>query len=386
MQIVLEQNGGRYSYKKGVWIISAKSGLKPVEITEGRESIELNPILSVGGVIVHIKGTDTYLGSEEMVTNLKDSLETNPHYSYKEHSKVLGAKMGKTIPILEVKIDGLEESVSKQKEKGKFAGVKEVKWSLENNYKGLIEQINWTLSPSFSKPKDEYKVYDLNLTGDYSVAGLPITPLDENKRIPEDVLANNLKVINDRVAQLKVDFKIITDTFYFGKVTPTSTTTYNVLASAEGEEFSVQVVEKESVIASTVSTPTAEQAKEQTKAVESVKAELEALKNEAAAANAETGIAKPPIETWKVKAVGIRTILGGSSINIYPPNPEFPLNEKGTPKEKRIGELKLNATFSGYLFKTLPNGNTLWAVQNSTDKTASGYVYQLPKRHKIVKA
>jgi hypothetical protein len=162
MQIVLEQNGGRYSYKKGVWIISAKSGLKPVEITEGRESIELNPILSVGGVIVHIKGTDTYLGSEETVTNLKDSLETNPHYSYKEHSKVLGAKMGKTIPILEVKIDGLEESVSKQKEKGRFAGVKEVKWSLEDNYKGLIEQINWTLSPSFSKPKDEYKVYDLN--------------------------------------------------------------------------------------------------------------------------------------------------------------------------------------------------------------------------------
>ncbi len=386
MQIGLEQNQQRYSYSSGVWKISASNDIKPIEITEGSQNIELTPLLSVSGVIVHIVGTDTYLGSEELVKNLADSFRSNPHFSYKEHSKILGAKMGKTIPILQVKIGGLEESVSKQKEKGRFAGVKEVKWSLENSYKGLIEQINWTLSPQSPKPKDEYKVYDLNLTGDYSVTSLPITPLDDTKRIPEDVLANNLKVINDRVAQLKVDFKIITDTFYFGKVTPTSTTTYNVLASAEGEEFSVQVVEKESVIASTVSTPTAEQAKEQTKAVESVKAELEALKNEAAAANAETGIAKPPIETWKVKAVGIRTILGGSSINIYPPNPEFPLNEKGTPKEKRIGELKLNATFSGYLFKTLPNGNTLWAVQNSTDKTASGYVYQLPKRHKIVKA
>ncbi len=386
MQIKLEQNGGRYSYKKGVWIISAKSDIKPIEITEGRESIELNPLLSVGGVIVHIVGTDTYLGSEEMITNLKDSLETNPHYSYKEHSKILGAKMGKTIPILEVKISGLEESISKQKEKGRFAGVKEVKWSLEDNYKGLIEQINWTLSPQSPKPKDEYKVYDLNLTGDYSVASLPITPLDDTKRIPEDVLANNLKVINDRISQLKADFKIITDTFYFGKVTPTSTTTYNVLASAEGEEFSVQVVEKESVIASTISTPAAEQAKEQTKQVEAVKAELEALKNEAAAANAETGTSKPTIEKWKVKAVGIRTILAGSSINIYPPIPEFPLNEKGGPKEKSIGKFKLNETFSGYLFKTLPNGNTLWAVQGPSDKTASGYVYQSPKVHKIVKA
>lgn len=386
MRIELQQNGGRYSYGNGVWKISAKSGLTPVSITEGNDSVQLTPILSVSGVIVHIVGTDYYLGSEELVKNLSDSLISNPHYSYKEHSKVLGAKMGKTIPILKVNIDSLSEIVSKQKEKGKFAGVKEVKWSLEENYKGLIEQINWTISPNYPKPKDEYKVFDLNLTGDYSVAGLPITPLDDTKRIPEDVLAKNLKVINDRIIQLKADFKTITDTFYFGKVTPTSTTTYNILASAEGEEFSVQVVEKESVIASTVSTPSAELAKEQTKEVESVKAELEALKNEAAAANSESGTSKPPIEKWKVKAVGIRTIFAGSNIKIFPPNPEFPLNPNGTPKEKSIGKFKLNETFSGYLFKTLPNGATLWAVQGPSDKNASGYVYQQPKVHKIVKA
>jgi hypothetical protein len=62
------------------------------------------------------------------------------------------------------------------------------------------------------------------------------------------------------------------------------------------------------------------------------------------------------------------------------------LNEKGGPKEKRIGEFKLNETFSGYQFKTLPNGSTLWAVQGPSDKNASGYVYQSPKKHKIVKA
>lgn len=275
MQIVLEQNPNRYSFENGAWKISAKSDIKPIEITEGELNIELSPLLSVGGVIVHIKGTEYYLGSIGLIEDLRDSLQSNPHYSYKEHSKVLGAKMGRTIPILEVNISTIEESIAKQKEKGKFAGVKEVKWSLEEDYKGLIEQINWTLSPSDNKPKDNYKIFDLNLSGDYSVKGLPITPLDENARIPEDVLANNLKVINDRIVQLKKDFNAITDVFYFGKSSPSSTTTYDVLASAEGEEFEVQVVTKDSVMVSKIATPTSQLADVQSQAVDSVKEEVQ---------------------------------------------------------------------------------------------------------------
>ena len=113
---------------------------------------------------------------------------------------------------------------------------------------------------------------------------------------------------------------------------------------------------------------------------------MEGLKNEAAAANGDSTTNKPNIETWKVKAVGIRTMLAGSNIKIFPPIPDFPLNPNGTPKEKSIGTIKLNGTFSGYLFKTLPNGNTLWAIQTQTDKTPTGYVYQALKVHKIVKA
>ena len=387
MQIEVTQNPNRYSYKDGVWKISAKAGLKPVEITEGSRNVELTPLLSVSGVIVHIKGTDYYLGSKELLQNLSDSFQTNPHFSYKEHSKVLGAKMGKTIPILEVKVDTLSDIIAKQKEKGKFAGVKEVKWATEDSNKGLIEQINWTLSPTSSKPKDKYIVYDLNLTGDYSVTSIPITPLDETKRIPEDVLANNLKVINDRIAELRGDFNIIKDIFYFGKSVPSSTTTFEILASAEGEEFEVQVITKESVVASKTATPAVQQAEEQKKAVEAVKAELEALKNEAAALNGESASTnKPNIEKWKVKAVGIRTLFAVGGINIYPPKPDFPLNPNGTPKENSIGKIKLNGTFSGYLFKTLPNGNTLWAIQDSPNGSPSGYVYQAPKVHKIIKA
>jgi hypothetical protein len=301
MQIELEQNPKRYSYGSGVWKISAKKGLKPVEITEGDKSVDIVPLLSVSGVIVHIVGTEYYLGSEDTIVALTDSFLTNPHYSYKEHSKVLGAVMGKSIPILEVKINSITESIEKQKEKGKFAGVKSVKWSLEEEYKGLIEQINWTLSPSFPKPKDEYVVFDLNLLGDYSVAGLPITPLDDTKRIPEDVLATNLKVINDRIVQLRADFNSIKDVFYFGKSVPTSTSTYNLISSAEGEEYAVQVVTKDSVMASKVGTPSSQLAELQSAAVEAVKSDVQATttsltqkisNNEATIQSAQSGDAQ----------------------------------------------------------------------------------------------
>lgn len=301
MQIELEQNPNRYSYNSGVWKISAKNGIKPVEITEGESNYDLTPLLSVSGVIVHIVGTEYYLCSEDVITALVDSFQTNPHYSYKEHSKVLGAVMGRTIPILEVKINSIVESIEKQKEKGKFAGVKEVTWLLEDDYKGLIEQINWTLSPSFSKPKDKYVVFDLNLLGDYSVKGLEITPLDDKKRIPEDVLASNLKIINDRIIQLRTDFNSIKDVFYFGKVVPTSTTQYDVISSSEGEEFEVQVVTKDSVMASKVATPTTQLADVQSKEVEAVKADVKSTatslsekisNNEATLKSAQSGDAR----------------------------------------------------------------------------------------------
>ena len=67
MQIGLTQNGNRYSYKSGVWEISAKSGLKPVRIVGSESALDLKPLLSTSGLIVHIVGTDYYLGSEETV-------------------------------------------------------------------------------------------------------------------------------------------------------------------------------------------------------------------------------------------------------------------------------------------------------------------------------
>ena len=250
MIVELQQNQRRYSKTDNVYTISAKKGIPPVTIQVLEDDLEIEGILpfDIRGVIIYLRNYNRYLASNELVQTLADSVSINPHYTYKEHSKVLGAKIGKTIPIIPIDTLKILEEIEKQKGKIPFSGVKEVEWEINgNDTSGLIKQIIWTLSPSASKPLDTYKVFDLNLSADYSITKLDVEPLDKDARIPEDKLANNLKVINDRLLQLNSDFQTIKDIFYFGKITPTSTTKYTILAAADsGDDISVQVVSKSS--------------------------------------------------------------------------------------------------------------------------------------------
>ena len=250
MIVELQQNQRRYSKTDNVYTISAKKGIPPVTIQVLEDDLEIEGILpfDIKGVIIYLRNYNRYLASNELVQTLADSVSINPHYTYKEHSKVLGAKIGKTIPIIPIDTLKILEEIEKQKGKIPFSGVKEVEWEINgNDTSGLIKQIIWTLSPSASKPLDTYKVFDLNLSADYSITKLDVEPLDKDARIPEDKLANNLKVINDRLLQLNSDFQSIKDIFYFGKITPTSTTKYTILAAADsGDDISVQVVSKSS--------------------------------------------------------------------------------------------------------------------------------------------
>jgi len=278
MQVELQQNPQRYSSKEGVYTISAQSEavgnatIKPVVLTKipnGVISIDSLLDISIKGVIVRIEDLDLWMASPNLVRDLEDSLSMNPHYTYEEFTSVLGAKIGKSIPILKVNLSPLRESIEKEKIKGSFAGVKSVEWSLadDDTIIGLIEQINWTLAPTFPKPKDSYSVFDLNLSGNYSVNALNITPLDENARINEEVLASNLKIINERLAQLRNDFNSIKDTFYFGNSSGTSTK-YKVVASVDdGDDYSVQVVTKNSSMISKSNLPSTQQADAASKAV-----------------------------------------------------------------------------------------------------------------------
>ena len=278
MQIELQQNPKRYSSEGGIYTISSQSEalgnaiIKPVvlnKISDRVISLEGGLDNSIKGVIVRIEELDMWMASPNLIKDLEDSLSMNPHYNYEEFTSILGAKIGKSIPILKVNLSPLRESITKEKNKGTYAGVKYVDWALgdDDTITGLIEQINWTLASTFPKPKDSYSVFDLNLSGDYSVNALKITPLDENARINEEVLASNLKAINDRLAQLRQDFNSIKETFYFGNSSGT-TTKYRVLSSVDdGDDYSVQVVTKDSTMVSKSKLPFTLQSDATSKAV-----------------------------------------------------------------------------------------------------------------------
>lgn len=250
MIVELQQNQRRYFKEDNGYKISAKEGLTPVTIQVLEDDLDIEGVLpfDIKGVIIYLRNYNRYLASSELLETLADSVSINPHYTYKEHSKVLGARMGKTIPIIPIDTLKILEEIEKQKGKIPFSGVKDVEWEINgNDTSGLIKQIIWTLSPNAEKPLDTYKVFDLNLSADYSIDAIPVEPLDKDARVPEDKLANNIKIINDRLAQLNSDFQAIKDIFYFGKITPTSTTKYTILAAADsGDDISVQVVSKSS--------------------------------------------------------------------------------------------------------------------------------------------
>lgn len=273
MIVELQQNQKRYFKEDNGYKISAKAGLTPITIQILEDDLDIEGVLpfDIRGVIIYLRNYNRYLASSELLETLADSVSINPHYTYKEHSKVLGARMGKTIPIIPIDTLKILEEIEKQKGKIPFSGVKDVEWEINgNDTSGLIKQIIWTLSPNAEKPLDTYKVFDLNLSADYSIDAIPVEPLDKDARVPEDKLANNIKIINDRLAQLNSDFQAIKDIFYFGKITPTSTTKYTILAAADsGDDISVQVVSKSSTAVDKqplVSTSVAEAA--QTKADE----------------------------------------------------------------------------------------------------------------------
>lgn len=250
MIVELQQNQKRYFKEDNGYKISAKAGLTPITIQILEDDLDIEGVLpfDIRGVIIYLRNYNRYLASSELLETLADSVSINPHYTYKEHSKVLGARMGKTIPIIPIDTLKILEEIEKQKGKIPFSGVKDVEWEINgNDTSGLIKQIIWTLSPNAEKPLDTYKVFDLNLSADYSIDAIPVEPLDKDARVPEDKLANNIKIINDRLAQLNSDFQAIKDIFYFGKITPTSTTKYTILAAADsGDDISVQVVSKSS--------------------------------------------------------------------------------------------------------------------------------------------
>ena len=238
----LEKNPDRYVKIPMGWEVTAKpedkqavppymiSGIVPF----GQKETSTKLLDDTGALLVELD--NEYLISKRISLDLRDSNEKNPHFSYKIHGEVrlplkddtgkeIGIKttpIGKTIPIIRVDIDKLNQKIEEESIPLAKAGVADVVFIAEDSNK-LLGQINFTLSPSAVREMDEYKLYDLNLNNDiYGIEAPPIEGLDADAKIDENKLAKNLEDIDRRLQALNKDFNMIKEVYFNGK-TPMGT-------------------------------------------------------------------------------------------------------------------------------------------------------------------
>jgi hypothetical protein len=249
--VILEQNPTRYSKRGSDYLISAGPDIEPITITVLEADIVIQPILppDIRGVIIYLDGYRRYLASPSLFNALAESLESNPHYTWKTHSEVLGVKMGRTVPIIRIDTDSVLKVISQQGDKIRNSGVKEVEWGISGqDLTGVIKQLAWTLSPTAPKPLDTYTTYDLNLDADYSITNLFPVVDSSDLSINRTRLEEGLRSVGDRVSALNRDFNRIKDLFYFGKIQSQATTQWTGLSVSGDDDIGIQVVSKDTVI------------------------------------------------------------------------------------------------------------------------------------------
>ena len=241
----LNQNADRYKKIENGWQISATSSITPLTLTKGVEPT-LIPLLEADGVVVKLY--DTYLvskGTLELIQNME-----NPHYDIVENGKVMVkdkmVTMGKTIPIININVDGLAASGSQRNKVDIYAGVKDVTFNYLTNKvegvpKGLLDQINYTIGTT-DRPADTFSVYDLSgsLTADYSIDALIIETQQDSGSLDKEKLNQFQIGIADRLKILRTDFNSIKQTFYNGKAPNTiNAFTYTKIATTDDSQETI---------------------------------------------------------------------------------------------------------------------------------------------------
>jgi len=233
----LEKNPQRYIKIPMGWEVTAapddKKAVPPYMISDGvsfGQKPTTTKLLDDTGALVVELG-DEYLISKRISLDLRDSNQTNPHFSYKmrgevripqldESGSIMGysiTPIGKTIPIIRVDVGVLNKKIEEESMPLAKAGVADVVFISEDSNK-LLGQINFTLSPSAVREIDEYKLYDLNLNDDvYSIDAPPIEGLDADSKIDNEKLSKNLEEIDRRLQALNNDFNMIKEVYFNGK-------------------------------------------------------------------------------------------------------------------------------------------------------------------------
>lgn len=180
---------------------------------------ELKPLLRVDGVVV--KAGPHWLVSPQTLADLTRS--GNPHYDLVANGTLLGTPLGRTVPVIQINIDSLEELAAGRDRVNGFAAVASVDYIHETPTimgipEGILEQINYTLDPNTERPEDSFQIWGLNLTGDYSIAKLATDTAQADGRLDREKLRRFVTGVGERMSVMQKDFNIIKAIFYRGEL------------------------------------------------------------------------------------------------------------------------------------------------------------------------
>jgi hypothetical protein len=229
-------NGGESTSPKN-WVISASPDVKPLILNEGTP-FDFIPLLEVEGIVVKILGA--YLISPVTLKRIKDN--NNPHYAVVQNGEVNKTPMGKTIPIIEINTEALSTLGDSRDANNRFAAVKSVDYGYETEKvsgipKGLLEQINYTLKEKGTRPADTFSIWDLGLTGDYSIEQLKVQTAQDDGSLDKAKLDAFTSGTSQRLGVLRDDFNSIKEIFYNGKNPISATNSFSFTRVANVEDM-----------------------------------------------------------------------------------------------------------------------------------------------------
>ena len=296
----IEQNPTRYKKKEDKWIISALpetptkeqiAVIKPLELEAGKpiDKDKLVPLLAVNGIVVKVN--DFYIISEQTLLDIKDS--NNPHYDIIENGKVMGASIGKTVPIIELSDKHLISIGNTRDISNKNAGVKSVDYIYETELEkgipiGLINQINYTLSPDISRPGDTFETLDWSLQSErnesvYNLKQLKIdTQQEKEKSLDTKKMATFLTGVASSLKTIRQDFDDIKQCFMNAKLPGLTTKTWKSYVATTDTSNDTndkpQTISTTSTIVSVGDTPVVAKETALKKEQDRIKTEAEAAK------------------------------------------------------------------------------------------------------------
>lgn len=254
----ISQNPQRYSKKPDKWQISASSSITPIDLPIGELEDQYIPALEVDGIIVMVGSTK--LISQRTLDIIRES--QNPHYDIRVNGSVMGKKIGGTIPTIVLDVSKLPKLIEERNILNRVGGVTDVEYVTSGEViegtsipKGLVRQINYTLSPQIERGEDRFTLSELRLSDEsnYDISSLQITTAQGDTVFDYSKLSEFLKGVKERMKNLEGDFNLIKEIHFSGIIPPDSETyTVNKMAKSEDEQEDgdFQIVYKSSDIAS----------------------------------------------------------------------------------------------------------------------------------------